>query len=78
MRADEKGDQMDQGEKPGLREDEIPDPSGRADVRMRYACRLIRALRKVTYELRGPRAERPKGSEKKAPEAWLDAPNPTP
>jgi hypothetical protein len=38
---------------------------------MRDACRLIMALRKVAYELRGPRQEKAKRPEKKVYKAFV-------
>jgi hypothetical protein len=41
------------------------------DVRMRDACRLIRVLRKISYEIRGRWKGKPKKEEKKAYKAFI-------
>jgi hypothetical protein len=41
------------------------------DVRMRDACRLIRALRKISYEIRGPRKGKAEKEEKKVYKAFI-------
>jgi hypothetical protein len=41
------------------------------DVKVRDACRLIRALRKISYEIRGPWKGKPKKEEKKVYKAFV-------
>jgi hypothetical protein len=41
------------------------------DVKVRDACRLIRALRKISYDLREPWKGKPKKEEKKVYKAFL-------
>jgi hypothetical protein len=52
-------------------EDDSSDPPPRVDIKKRDACRLIRALRKVAYELRGPREGKAKKSERKVCRAFI-------
>jgi tRNA U54 and U55 pseudouridine synthase Pus10 len=41
------------------------------DVKVRDACRIIRALRKISYEIRGPWKGKPKKEEKKVYKAFI-------
>jgi tRNA U54 and U55 pseudouridine synthase Pus10 len=52
----------------GERESDIP---ANVNIKRRDACRLIRALRKVAYELRRPREGKAKRPEKKAYRAFI-------
>jgi hypothetical protein len=52
-------------------EDDSSDHLPGVDIKKRDACRLIRALRKVAYELRGPREGKAKKPEKKVYRAFI-------
>jgi hypothetical protein len=61
----------EQSNKSEAREDDSSELLPGVDVKVRDACRLIRALRKISCEIRGPWKPKPKNEEKKAYKAFI-------
>jgi hypothetical protein len=65
---DEQEDQSIVSEESGEEDSDIP---FEVNIKKRDACRLIRALRKIAYEIRGPREGKAKKPEKKVYRAFV-------
>jgi hypothetical protein len=66
-----KDQEVSQSRKSASEEDDGFDLPPDVDIKKRDPCRLIRALRKVAYELRGPREGKAKKPEKKVYRAFI-------